>query len=246
MNAESLTDNNSPTQMSRAIMTLQNAGWTYKEISEILKLPEKKVRAERAKCVRPEKLNRTTWRLWSEQTALQAVYNFIQRENRWPIARDFRLKNDLPAMSTIRWPLFRGNHQNWSRNAISGYDLLQQKLVRSRKYKLTTAQILGIPNVTIRREAIEKIGFNKLIKENAVEKISKDDFGILWKIPTPGKEEDMVIVEVINATKEPNGTFAHYFLRVPPDMTTPHQAVAWSFGVPTDGEWKEFKVEVAT
>jgi hypothetical protein len=39
----------------------------------------------------------------------------------------------------------------------------------------------------------------------------------------------MVMVELQNATPEPNGQFKTYFLRVHPDVKTPHEAVAWSF-----------------
>ncbi len=41
------------------------------------------------------------------------------------------------------------------------------------------------------------------------------------------------MVEVINATAEPDGGFRHYFLRVPPDTKTAREAVAWSFGLPS-------------
>jgi hypothetical protein len=37
---------------------------------------------------------------------------------------------------------------------------------------------------------------------------------------------------VINSTPEPDGRFKRYWLRVPPDTKTAHEAVAWTFGVP--------------
>ena len=37
------------------------------------------------------------------------------------------------------------------------------------------------------------------------------------------------MVKVVNSTPEPDGSFKDYFLRVPPDMQTAHQAVAWTF-----------------
>ncbi|MCV0384784.1 MAG: hypothetical protein K5799_15285 [Erythrobacter sp.] len=43
-------------------------------------------------------------------------------------------------------------------------------------------------------------------------------------------DEDIVMVEVQNATPEPDGSRKTYFLRVPPTMSTARQAVAWTFG----------------
>jgi hypothetical protein len=40
-----------------------------------------------------------------------------------------------------------------------------------------------------------------------------------------------VVVEVENGTREPNGWRRRYFLRVPPNMRSAHEAVAWTFGL---------------
>jgi hypothetical protein len=42
------------------------------------------------------------------------------------------------------------------------------------------------------------------------------------------------MVEVVNATPEPDGTYATYLLRVPPTMRTAKQAVAWTFDMTED------------
>jgi hypothetical protein len=39
------------------------------------------------------------------------------------------------------------------------------------------------------------------------------------------------MVEVINATPEPDGSRKRYWLRVPPYMRTAREAVAWTFGL---------------
>jgi hypothetical protein len=36
---------------------------------------------------------------------------------------------------------------------------------------------------------------------------------------------------VINATAEADGTHKHYFLQVPPELRTPREAVAWTYGM---------------
>ena len=47
-------------------------------------------------------------------------------------------------------------------------------------------------------------------------------------------DEPIVMVEVINATPEPDGTPKHYWLRVPPEITTAQEAVAWTFDIPAE------------
>jgi hypothetical protein len=42
------------------------------------------------------------------------------------------------------------------------------------------------------------------------------------------------MVRVRNSTPEPDGTYKHYFLRVPPNITRAKQAVAWTFGLEED------------
>ena len=40
-----------------------------------------------------------------------------------------------------------------------------------------------------------------------------------------------MLVEVLNATAEQDGTRKTYFLRVPPTVRTAREAVAWTFGM---------------
>ena len=42
------------------------------------------------------------------------------------------------------------------------------------------------------------------------------------------------MIEVTNSTPEPNGNARSYLLRVPPDMKTAAEAVAWTFGMRSD------------
>lgn len=58
----------------------------------------------------------------------------------------------------------------------------------------------------------------------------------------PCTEEDTVFVEVINGTVEADGKRKHYYLRVPPNMKTARQAVAWTYGL----EEHEYNPEVRT
>ena len=49
-----------------------------------------------------------------------------------------------------------------------------------------------------------------------------------------GKDESIVMVEVVNSSPEPDGTFNVYFLRVPPSTLTAKAGVAWTFGLNED------------
>jgi hypothetical protein len=91
---------------------------------------------------------------------------------------------------------------------------------------------------------MRNIDLAEVVKSGAAELVKRDKFGKLWRIKMPTGQDDIVVVEVINATKEPDGTFARYHLRVPPHMVAPRQAVAWSFGI--ERNWHNFKIEVAT
>lgn len=54
-----------------------------------------------------------------------------------------------------------------------------------------------------------------------------------WCIQLVG-DEDVVMVEVINSTPEPDGTSHTYWLRVPPTTRTAKEGVAWTFGLHAD------------
>jgi hypothetical protein len=124
----------------------------------------------------------------------------------------------------------------------NGWVVLQRWMVQN--CKLSPREILALPNALIRREGMERYGLDRMAREGHGEKIATDETGALWKFPGESKNQPMMILEVVNSSPEPDGTFAHYFLRVPPTMTVPKQAVAWTFDV-TDG-WEEFKMAVQT
>jgi hypothetical protein len=53
------------------------------------------------------------------------------------------------------------------------------------------------------------------------------------RLPGPSSEgrRAWCFVEVVNGTREPDGTHKHYFLRVPPTMLAAREAVAWTYGL---------------
>jgi hypothetical protein len=94
--------------------------------------------------------------------------------------------------------------------------------------------VLEVDDTELRRKLLEAYGPKNLIFDSDVfPKTEKDDFGTLFRIEVPG-DEDICVVKVLNATPEPDGTFQDYFLRVPPDVKTAREAVAWTFDMEED------------
>lgn len=203
-----------------------------------------------------ELTNPISWTARGPEFLLKRLFAFWDARQRWPISKDWTNENGLPSRGTLNG-IFnkgytsaqevasRGRYGNWYRpsppSSFRPGWTEAQRLIGADK-KTTPVQILALPNVTIRREAMEKIGIKKMIKAGGGKKIKADKFGTLWELPAEG--ENLMYLEVVNSTPEPDGKFAHYFLRVPPTMTVPRQAVAWTFEV-EDG-WEEFEVRVAT
>lgn len=59
---------------------------------------------------------------------------------------------------------------------------------------------------------------------------ASDRIGILWRRESSAVHA-WAAVEVVNGTPEPDGSRKHYFLQVPPNLTTPTEAVAWTYGL---------------
>ena len=83
-------------------------------------------------------------------------------------------------------------------------------------------------NAEVRRVMIDKYGQGRYLTDSGAEQIHSDRFGVLYRKTVPN-DEVMVMVKVVNSTAESDGTRKEYFLRVPPNITTAHEAVAWGF-----------------
>ncbi len=95
---------------------------------------------------------------------------------------------------------------------------------------LTVERIRAQDNAEIRRVMLEYYGYDRFLRESQAQRVHADDCGVLWRVELPG-DEPLVMVEVVNSTAEPDGTFRTYFLRVPPDTRTARAGVAWTFQV---------------
>ncbi|MEU2099382.1 DUF6745 domain-containing protein [Streptomyces globisporus] len=95
---------------------------------------------------------------------------------------------------------------------------------------LTPERIRAEENAELRRVMLEYYGYDRYLTESGAEPVHHDETGILWRIALDG-DEDVVMVEVVNSTPEPDGTNRTYWLRVPPTTRTAKDGVAWTFGL---------------
>lgn len=97
--------------------------------------------------------------------------------------------------------------------------------------RITVHAIGAEPNLEVRRVMIERLGWERIVKEGGAELVHADATGKLWELSrtTDWSWNRARFVEVINSTPEPDGSRHHYFIRVPPEMQTAKQAVAWTF-----------------
>jgi hypothetical protein len=104
---------------------------------------------------------------------------------------------------------------------------------------LTVEQIRAEDNAEIRRVMLEHFGYDRYLRASGAREVHRDETGILWHVDLPG-DEPLVMVEVVNATPEPDGTRRTYFLRVPPSTRTARAGVAWTFGL-TEEEYRPLR-----
>lgn len=95
---------------------------------------------------------------------------------------------------------------------------------------LTPKRIREEENAELRRVMLEFYGYDRYLTESGAEPVHRDETGVLWRIALDG-DEDVVMVEVVNSTPEPDGTHRVYWLRVPPGTRTAKAGVAWTFGL---------------
>lgn len=70
---------------------------------------------------------------------------------------------------------------------------------------------------------IERYGVARLLKEANAQKMDQSREGVLYRLELP-RDESLVVIELTCPT-----TGRRYLLRVPPNMETAREAIAWTF-----------------
>ena len=106
---------------------------------------------------------------------------------------------------------------------------------------LTAERIGAETNAELRRVMLEHFGYDRYLRDAGARALDQDETGTLWYLTLPG-DEPLVMVEVVNATPEPDGTSRIYWLRVPPTTRSAREGVAWTFGLTAE----EYRPQVQT
>ena len=99
--------------------------------------------------------------------------------------------------------------------------------------RLRVQDIQAQANVELRRVMLESYGFDRYLRDAGATRVHQDDTGTLWRAEFDD-DQPLVMVQVTNATPEPDGTHRIYWLRVPPTVGSAREAVAWTFGLNAD------------
>ena len=132
----------------------------------------------------------------------------------------------------VVWP------DGWGLHVVHGVRVPAQ--VVEAPETMTAKQILDEPNAEVRRIMVQQFGAERFITDLGAKRIQADDYGELYRVELE-EDEPLVMVRVINSTPEPEWSeglieqdgawYKRYMIRVPPDVTTAREAVAWTFGI---------------
>jgi Domain of unknown function (DUF6745) len=155
----------------------------------------------------------------------EQVVILTERPCAMELARDEQGRLHYPTGPLVEYP------DGWAVWAWHGVRVPRQLI--ERPDTITVEQIRATRNLEARRLLLERYGLDRYLRDAAATLVHLDEYGKLWRCELPG-DEPLTIVEVVNATPEPDGTCATYLLRVPPTMRTARQAVAWTFDMAAD------------
>ncbi len=112
------------------------------------------------------------------------------------------------------------------------------KRIAARSSERARLQVLvRTRNLELRRLLLDRIGYERFLDIAGTELVAQDDFGKLWRTELDIDGEPLHVVEVVNSTPDPDGSYRRYFLRVPPASRTAREAVAWTFGFDDPSEY---------
>jgi len=102
-------------------------------------------------------------------------------------------------------------------------------LLKLQRGRLQAKDIIECVNATIRHHLLASYGYENFFRYMSGEVIDRDGSSELIRLHWHRDEEAMVMVKVKDST-----THKSYLLRVPPEMRTCKQAIAWTFDLEED------------
>ncbi len=115
----------------------------------------------------------------------------------------------------------------WFLYAIHGNAVSERLVIRP-----DAATLEDLPldtDLEVLHATIKLLGHERFLAAAKAQLVQEDGFGRLHRIQFYDYEP-LLMVEVANATPDPDGKVRRHLLRVPPETESAHEAVAWSFG----------------
>ncbi len=147
------------------------------------------------------------YRVWDLHVTWRIPYGWTLRL----VAGVVTLVPESGPVTEVWWPVrSRGYSGRWVRGRLS-----------------SAAAVLRIANIEHRRAAVELYGPARLLAELGTERTlwGEDRYGRLYRVPLV-HDDPLMLLDVTCPS-----TGRQYLLRVPPWIATPHEGVAWSFGL---------------
>jgi hypothetical protein len=108
-----------------------------------------------------------------------------------------------------------GYETGWGLWHIHGVQVPQ--LIVERPHEITVEMIDAEENAEVRRVMMNRYSLARYLKDSGAERLDHDErWGTLYRRQI-ADDEPLVMVEVVNRSPEPDGSFRHYTLRVAPD-----------------------------
>ena len=140
--------------------------------------------------------------------------NIVIKGNRRYEVRTFKTFNLNPTK-------FSREEENQIKKTINEYLLFY----KDKNKTLTARDMISCENLEIRQVLLRKYGYEKFVNELKGIRVHSDKFGELIKLNWK-KKEMMKFVKVKDAS-----TDRVYIIRVPPNVKTCKEGVAWTFGL---------------
>ena len=162
------------------------------------------------------KLPNVDWSKWApyEELAIRSGFRFVHER--------FCIISDRPELLLVdaenRPHCTTGPYCRW-RDGSSLYAVHGVRVpayVIEHPQRITVADIDLETNAEVRRVKIDQYGPARYLADAGAVEVHRDDFGVLRRREVPG-DEPIVMVQVVNSTPEPDGSFKDYFLRVNPE-----------------------------